>query len=260
MATITAELTVSSDITTDLSINKSMTMTKADSDVGLERTSSLNRVYLEDATQVELLSGALAGSPVADMTLAKAAKVYIKYISTDKSRYITVGFGTASGTPTPTPNKELLAPGQNAIVRSISLTNVNFGGSTLVDIYIEKKLTGKFYSLKKVELPVGVTLSHDISFSNITREFGLYIKLTKADSFTITGSINPDGSNPADGTSTLFLSELGVGDALTVNTETKIITALLSNVNATMDGAFSAGSADTTVECNPKSRVDVILS
>ena len=98
MATITAELTVSSDITTDLSINKSMTMTKADSDVGLERTSSLNRVYLEDATQVELLSGALAGSPVADMTLAKAAKVYIKYISTDKSRYITVGFGTASGT------------------------------------------------------------------------------------------------------------------------------------------------------------------
>jgi len=77
--------------------------------------------------------------------------------------------------------QELLAAGSNTNVSSISLTNVNFGGSTLVDIYIEKQLTGKFYLLKKVELPVGVTLLHDIKgFSNKAGEFGLYLKLTAA--------------------------------------------------------------------------------
>ena len=44
MATIEAVLTESSDITTGLSINKSMTMTKAGSTVGLARTSGVQRV------------------------------------------------------------------------------------------------------------------------------------------------------------------------------------------------------------------------
>ena len=70
--------------------------------------------------------------------------------------------------------QELLAAGDNYNISSISLTNVNFGGTTLVDIYIEKELTGKFYLLKKVKLPIGVTLFHNIvSFDN--RHFGLYI-------------------------------------------------------------------------------------
>jgi len=157
--------------------------------------------------------------------------------------------------------QELLKAGDNTQVGLISLTNVNFGGSTLVDLYIEKQLTGKFYLLKRVELPTGVTLTHNIrGFNNAFGHFGLFIKLTKSDTFNITGSINPDGSNPADGTSTAFLSELSVGDELTVNSETKTVSALLTDTTATMNAAFSAGSADTTVECNPKPRVDVILS
>ena len=157
--------------------------------------------------------------------------------------------------------QEIFAPGDNARLSSVSLANVNFGGSTLVDLYIEKALTGKFYLLKKVELPTGVTLIHDIkSFNNSGDQFGLYIKLTKSDTFTITGSIDPDGSNPADGTGTAFLSELSVGDELTVNSETKTVSALLTDTTATMDAAFSAGSADSTVVCNPKPRVDVIFS
>ena len=80
MATITAALTVSSDISSygGPTINKTMTMTKAGSTAGLDRTSGLQRKYLTDKKHVDLLVGA-AGT-VADMTLTKAAKVYIKYL------------------------------------------------------------------------------------------------------------------------------------------------------------------------------------
>ena len=54
-----------------------------------------------------------------------------------------------------------------------------------VDLYIEKKLTGSFYLLKDVTLPIGATLVYSgVSFNNKTNEFGLYIKLTKGASET----------------------------------------------------------------------------
>jgi len=81
--------------------------------------------------------------------------------------------------------RELLAVGDNINVSSISLVNVHADTKCSVDLYIEKKLTGKFYLLKGVSLPTGVTLFHDIkSFNNKAGEFGLYIKLTKSASET----------------------------------------------------------------------------
>ena len=157
--------------------------------------------------------------------------------------------------------QQLLAPGDNAKISKISLTNVQKVSKCKVDLYKEKALTGKFYFLKGVELPIGATLEHNISINNYAGAYGLYIKLTDGASFDITGSVNPDGSNPADGEdSTIFLSELSVGDELVVNSETKTITALVSDTAVTMDAAFSAGSKDTTVQCNPTALVDVILS
>ena len=77
--------------------------------------------------------------------------------------------------------QELLAPGDNVSVSSVSLTNVDPSHSSTVDLYIEKALTGKFYLIKGVELPIGTTLIYDeITFSNSTGEFGLYIKLNKS--------------------------------------------------------------------------------
>ena len=80
--------------------------------------------------------------------------------------------------------QELLAAGDNTNISSISLTNVDSTGTAVdadVDLYIEKKLTGKFYLLKSISLPIGVTLFHDIvSFNNFSGEFGLFIKLTKS--------------------------------------------------------------------------------
>mgnify|MGYP003152404432 FL=1 len=82
--------------------------------------------------------------------------------------------------------QELLAAGDNAQVSSISLSNIHADTTCTVDLYIEKKLTGTFYIMKGISLPVGVTLSHNFSMNNSTDEFGLYIKLTKTASETPT--------------------------------------------------------------------------
>ena len=80
--------------------------------------------------------------------------------------------------------QELLAPGDGVGVSSIALTNVHASTTCKVDLYIEKKLDGKYYILKGVSLPIGVTLVHDFTFNNATGQFGLYIKLTKGASET----------------------------------------------------------------------------
>ena len=107
MATITAQLTVNSDITDyGISINKIMTLTKAGTNQGLERTSGVQRAYLTNLNHVDLIKGGLAGSPVADMTVtgATAAKVYIKYLSDDTSRFVRIGLGNAADGTTQTAN------------------------------------------------------------------------------------------------------------------------------------------------------------
>tara|TARA_R100000935_G_C2830889_1_gene164992 strand:- start:452 stop:757 length:306 start_codon:yes stop_codon:yes gene_type:complete len=80
--------------------------------------------------------------------------------------------------------KELLAPGDNARPGSVSLTNIHGTTTCTVELYIEKKLTGKFYLIKDVALPIGASVSVGISFNNKANEFGLYIKLTKGASET----------------------------------------------------------------------------
>ena len=81
--------------------------------------------------------------------------------------------------------RELLAVGDGVRVSSIALTNVHASGTKCtVDLYIEKSLSGKFYILKGVELPGGVTLKHNFTFDNGTDQYGLYLKLTKSASET----------------------------------------------------------------------------
>ena len=82
--------------------------------------------------------------------------------------------------------QEILAAGDDVGVSSISLTNIHASTTCTVDLYIEKKLTGTFYVIKSVSLPIGVILSHNFTFDNSTGEFGLYIKLTKTASETPT--------------------------------------------------------------------------
>ena len=160
--------------------------------------------------------------------------------------------------------QELLAAGDNISVSSISLTNVDSTGTAVdaeVDLYIEKKLTGKFYLLKSIKIPYGVTLFHDIrSFNNKTDEFGLYIKLTKGTLFTLTGSINPTASTTVTGSGTKFLTELSIGDEIVVSSETRIVTAIASDTSLTVSVATTNTANDASPDCNPVAPVDVILS
>jgi len=77
--------------------------------------------------------------------------------------------------------QELLAAGDAVNISKISLSNIEGTNFCTVDLYIEKKLTGKFYLMKGVKLPIGATFIYEgVRFNNKTNEFGLYIKLTKS--------------------------------------------------------------------------------
>ena len=157
--------------------------------------------------------------------------------------------------------QQLIAAGDNIGVSKISLTNTQKVSKCKVDLYIEKKLTGKFYLLKGVELPVGATLIYDdIKFRTITGEFSLYIKLTDGDTFTLTGSIDPIASTTITGVNTLFLSEVSSGDEIVVSSETRTVDTVTSNTSLTVTTATTDTSNDTSPDCNPTALVDVIIN
>ena len=164
--------------------------------------------------------------------------------------------------------QELLAPGSNISVSKISLTNTQKVSKCKVDLYIEKvvdgfsqgPVAGKFYLLKQVELPIGATLVYDnTKFSNASNGFGLYIKLTDGATFTLTGSIDPAASATVPGVSTLFLSEVSIGDEIVVSSETRTVSAIASNTSLTVSAATTNTANDTSPDCNPTALVDVIL-
>tara|TARA_R110002020_G_scaffold470282_1_gene696011 strand:- start:1573 stop:2085 length:513 start_codon:yes stop_codon:yes gene_type:complete len=157
--------------------------------------------------------------------------------------------------------QQLLAPGSDVKVNKISLTNIQKVSRCKVDLYIEKTLTGKFYLLKSVELPVGATLVYDnvSEFSTIDSEFGLYIKLTDGATFTLTGSIDPTASTTITGVNTLFLSEVSIGDEIVVSSETRTVSSIASNTSLTVSTATTDTSNDTSPDCNPTALVDIII-
>tara|TARA_R100000544_G_C2203405_1_gene47919 strand:- start:428 stop:733 length:306 start_codon:yes stop_codon:yes gene_type:complete len=81
--------------------------------------------------------------------------------------------------------QEVLEVGYGAKVSSISLVNTHASITCTVDMYIEKKLFGRFYLAKNIALPVGVILVIDeLEFNTGDNGFGLFIKLTKGASET----------------------------------------------------------------------------
>jgi hypothetical protein len=159
---------------------------------------------------------------------------------------------------------QLLAAGDNVNVSKISLTNSQKVSKCKVDLYIEKKLVGKFYLLKGVEIPMGATLVYDSSngvrFSNAAGEFGLYIKLTDGASFELTGDIQPIASTTVTGVGTLFLSEVSIGDEILVSSDTRTVSTIESDTVLTVSVATNADSNDDSPDCNPTALVDVIIN
>jgi len=79
---------------------------------------------------------------------------------------------------------ELLAPGDDVKVSSISIANVEGSNACSVDLYIWKLDVGQFYFFKQLNLPADTSFNYETSFDNSEGEFGLYIKLTKSASET----------------------------------------------------------------------------
>ena len=100
MATINATISVTSDIiSSGLSISDTMTMTKAGSATGLEKTTGLARRFFTSTNHVDLLT-ATSGIAV-DIPADKfSAKLYIKNVGSDSSQYLTIGKGQSSGSGT----------------------------------------------------------------------------------------------------------------------------------------------------------------
>ena len=80
--------------------------------------------------------------------------------------------------------QELIAAGNNAKIKSISLANVHGSNAVSVDLFIQKKLTGKYYFFKQLSIPADASFIYDVTFNNALDEFGLFIKLTKSASET----------------------------------------------------------------------------
>ena len=67
----------------------------------------------------------------------------------------------------------------------------------------------------------------------------------------LTGTIDPIASTAVTGVGTKFLTELQVGDRITVSGETRTVTAITDNLNLTVDVAFSNNANDTTPDRLP---------
>ena len=79
--------------------------------------------------------------------------------------------------------QELLAAGSNVSASTIRLTNIHASDAVTVDLFIEKKLKGKFYITKSKSIAnADFLVLENVGFNNSVGEFGLYIKLNASDS------------------------------------------------------------------------------
>ena len=98
MAIINATISVTSaDLTSSpLTLSKTMTMTKAGTNTGLEFTSGLVRRKLTAVTEIDLIPTGeqIYGTPQAsDVTAVAAGKLYIKNTGSSSVDYIEIGLG-----------------------------------------------------------------------------------------------------------------------------------------------------------------------
>jgi len=127
MATINATLSVSSgDLSSSgLSLSKTMTMTKAGTNTGLEFSSGLIRRKLTALTEIDLVTvGAqMYGTPTAaGDTHLSANKLYIKNTGSSSTDSVAIAIGDATG------DEELLAAGGSS---KVTLGNL-YGGEWMI--------------------------------------------------------------------------------------------------------------------------------
>lgn len=70
-------------------------------------------------------------------------------------------------------------------------------------------------------------------------EINSSMRITATTSSVLTGTADPTGSTTLIGSGTLFLTELIIGDKITINAETRTVTAIASDTSLTVDTAFT---------------------
>lgn len=77
------------------------------------------------------------------------------------------------------------------------------------------------------------------------------VRATGSATSVLTGSIDPTVSTSVTGVGTLFLSELVIGDRITVSGQTRTVTSISSDTALTVELAFADNANDTSVDKLP---------
>jgi len=131
MATINATISISSDISSyPTRINKTMTMKKADSCVGLDETLGLRTKKFTSTTAAEIATAA-------DLTNAKAHKLYVRNASADKANFFYVSYHATDATATDAETIGKLYGGDWMLMPYNAATDINVASSTTDVQYLE---------------------------------------------------------------------------------------------------------------------------
>ena len=131
MATINATVSISSDISSyPTSINKTMTMKKADSCVGLDETLGLKTKKFNSTTAAEIATAA-------DLTNARAHKLYVRNASADKANFFYVSYHATDATATDAETIGKLYGGDWMLMPYNAATDINVASSTTEVQYLE---------------------------------------------------------------------------------------------------------------------------
>ena len=131
MATINASISISSDISSyPTTINKTMTMKKAGSCNGLEETLGLKTKKFTSTTAAEIATAA-------DLTNAKAHKLYVRNASADKANFFYVSYHATDATATDAETIGKLYGGDWMLMPYNAATDIYVASSTTDIQYLE---------------------------------------------------------------------------------------------------------------------------
>ena len=131
MATINASINISSDISSyPTRINKTMTMKKADSCVGLDETLGLKTKKFNSTTAAEIATAA-------DLTNARAHKLYVRNASADKANFFYIAYHASAAAAGTAEVIGKLYGGDWMLMPYNAATDINVASSTTEIQYLE---------------------------------------------------------------------------------------------------------------------------
>ncbi len=139
----------------------------------------------------------------------------------------------------------------NEIMRLTSDKKVGIG-TTTPNAQLDVVGTGSFTSPGVTTITGSIDPTASTTVTGVGTKFLTEVKIGDRISLNgtgvITGSINPTASTAVVGVGTLFLTELKLGDQITVNGETRMVVDINSNTSLSVSDAFSDTANDTSVD------------